>query len=1413
MARRITAVIASVLAAAGLTVPSAPASARPETRRAVPAFASPTAAPLSLHLYDGSTVKLGADGLGTRSDPERGTSTPVAVPRAQGRTALGDQPGPSKAELLRRFSVPQRSGASGDVVVALAGARIDGARLRAGGTRAAHTTSARINAVLRRDQAVSATPLFGGVAHAALQRLSGGASARLGGTVDLGRLYVLHLRGGDPHQAAARLSATPGVAYAEPDRYVSTMATDPTPIPSWVGAGQPALRTATPADGLPSNYGLRSSLQSYLNANGVDAVSGYAQIRDALHELPGTGEVITNVSLGDLTDASMEPGDAYVSSFGPTTVVRDGQRYLDYPSLPMIPTYTVSDGGSVNPLGSVERVDPYLGEVLLDFSMMAPLPHDRQRPGEEGSGATDLLGIAPGASYRLVEPEQPTFANIAAAMLAAGQQSPRPDVITASLGFGTDGFGFPGRYLEDDPLMRSVTAALVSVGISVTISANDGTRLYTPAPVGPDGGSTPTDLPAHGQAATSVDDDADSTAPSVVPDSGAIAVGGTTLDDTIAVPGGTSDLTRTGTFAATRQDGGTNFSSGFGTRINVSAPSDNIAALMHYCSGSCGDSDAIPVLEGGTSASAPMVAAGVADLLQVARHTGRSLTPAQVRDLLERTGRAVPTPPQIDQPLHVGPQIDLGRAVGALLPGSGQGEPSIVELSLAHRQTIGDAGASFIEAADPNHIDLQGPLDSFWHTPTGEGLVGPLTFGFNLTGLDGSRRLTYRIRVGDTNFDSDVPAVRVTPSELLQAAGQPVAATQDRAVQVGAEVRAGHAILASTSEVVTFGPTDDTHVMAPAPTAPAAVPVGSDVPVHYDLTGIPDVNKPELLVSNINHWSPYSAPIYRPTWTGPLNDDTGTITVPASAFAGGAGLYGLVVVQDSVKGVGGVAASVRVGTTPAGERPDAPTLASAGSSLGHQATPTRADPTFQLHWDAHPVHGATGAVLEISAPAPTVLGLDNTFTNQNGDRPDSNGVDTPSTATVPLPATAGTTTLDAAKLGLASSLLYTARVFATRAGHAIGQASPVSALEYDDGLAPGDSQVTSFDMSDPAAPVVATSQVADNGSPASSAIQHYQPSTGSYGSTLAATNNASAYFLYGSDPSAHTLVAAAYPWTDTTQHLLTLNTATGTTVADVPIDLASQYNLWGGRVDAGRHRAAVLAWRGSDGADTLLPVDSRTGQVGDPVTVDNGTPGPRFYNMLDIDRSTGAVDLGSGSVAGELCFVRHAGYTTVDLDTGSVAPMTPAGRCLTGVAADQAGQAELTIGPVYEPYIGFVFYPQARLEHADETTGGISTDTPLGVHSPMFPVVDPVHHLLVVGSLAGNDYLVNNNTMSAVSVYDLRTGRQVSYDERFNFVGACVDLPANFGLIQSERGIQLDPATRTAWTYGPGDTQVQQFHY
>jgi hypothetical protein len=484
--------------------------------RHVPA---PAAAPAqTVRLYDGDTVTLNAGGMGWRTGAH-GRRDPVAIVDPQGRSGYGDKWGPTTAQIAQQFAARDRGmWAKNQVIVVLK----DG--VRASGRAATNDSS--VNAALRVLRAGSLRPAFsatGAPASAAsstrLAALTSAARTRLGSrAVNLANAYIAQVAAVGPAQAAEVLRATPGVAFAEPDFTVSAMNTGSMPLNTSILPSprsvqlhaaplvrNTAVRHGASADSLPSNYGLASSLQSYLNANGVDAVSAYSTISQRFGQLPGQGETITNVSLGDLTDASMAAaGDGYVKYYGPTTIVSNGQRYLDYPSMPLIPTYVSQESGGLNPLGTVEGVDPHLGEPLLDFSVMAPLPHDQQRAGAVGSGPTDLLGIAPGASYRLVEPQTPSFSDIDQALLAAAQQSPAPNVITASLGYAFDQYGFAGRYLEDDPVAQTIIAGIVQGdGIVVCVSANDGTRMYTQAAVGPDGGSVATDL-APGQSARHV---------------------------------------------------------------------------------------------------------------------------------------------------------------------------------------------------------------------------------------------------------------------------------------------------------------------------------------------------------------------------------------------------------------------------------------------------------------------------------------------------------------------------------------------------------------------------------------------------------------------------------------------------------------------------------------------------------------------------------------------------------------------------------------------------------------------------------------------------------------------------------------------------------------------------------------------
>ncbi|MGW1797330.1 S8 family serine peptidase [Streptomyces sp. NPDC001984] len=1281
------------------------------------------------------------------------------------------------------------------------------------------TSNTVVNTALHRAGAVSMRPLMPGLSAAQAQQLHAAAQAKLGsGAIDLSKVQVVQLAGGDATAAARALAATPGVVYAEPDQTVSPMNTGSVPMPSSVSAtagkaGSSAKgrgSAATGSDGVPGNAALGTSLQSFLNAGGVNATGAYSLLKQKFDQLPGTGETITNVSIGNLSDA----GTPNLDSHGPTTVVQNGQRYLDIPTMPLIPTYTADATGALDPTGSTQGQDPVLGEVLLDFSVMAPLPHELQRPGMQGSGSSDLLGIAPGANYRLVVPQQPTFSQIAVALLAAARQTPRPDVITASLGYGTDAAGIPGRYLEDDPVQQAVIASIVQqYGITVVVSSNDGTRLYTNAAVGPDGGSTATNVTRKAADTTRIDDDQLSTTPSKVLDSGAIAAGGTTTDDTLSVPpqnGGAASAN--GTWATTRLNGSGVFSSGFGTRVDVSAPSDGIPAFEHDPRGGTAQSVA-EVLSGGTSASAPEIAAAAAVVLQASRLTGQHPSPDDVRSLLERTGRAVPTPPQIDQPLHVGPQLDVTAALQAVLAkaqGSqaDTGTPRIVRLSVAHRQTEGGLGSSYLEATDPGRIDLAGPGD------TGEGLVGPVTIGADVTGLPDRQGVSYALRIGHHQFTSDVPAIRLTPTQMLTAAGLPVVSTTDRQVALTFEVRHGRQVLASAAHELTFGPTDGGYVESLAPVVQPVVSTGHSVQVSYDLTGVRNVSSPKLVVSGVGHWNPALAPIFSASYTAPLTGLRGTVTVPASAFSAGGGIYGIGILENPTgnrKGgpLYGEFASIRVNGGNPSQRPAAPTLAAkASGEFGHLLEINRAAPKFSVHYDVSGVKGATGTLLEFSAPGPNMYGSYNLVSNQNGTTRDHNGVDNPATLDRSLKGTRGTVELDAAALKLLASTAYDLRVFAVDGqGKIVGQASPTSLLAYDDGLAPDGTNLTNFAIVPGGTSVAAVESPTGEGS-----VYDYNATTGTYGRKLTSDPAyGSIYEVFGVDSANHTLVLHKQTTTGE-QWLETYDTSTGNEVGS-PVRVDDQYVVIGGRVDAKRHRAAVLAYRSSDRASFVLPVDTATGTQGTPLQLEPTPDSFSTYGLLDVDESTGVFSAQkTGTHINCLASTGSGTMAAINLDSGTVTHSQGGTPCATDLASDQKGNLyETWYHSLSVNFAGTGYF--AQLPSGDQVNLGTA-------QAPLALAVDGEHHLALfafrypdlkpTGGFQQYGF-GDNNATGRIAVVDLKTGQTVS-----TVTGVEYPLFGSYnGRLEThrERVMQLDPATRTGWTYAGDGSQIQQFSY
>lgn len=1195
-----------------------------------------------------------------------------------------------------------------------------------------------------------------------------------------------------------------------------TMNSGPVALPDAVrkavGGKASDRRSLAPApaatSALPSNAGLTTSFQSYLNAGGVDAAGAFEDSATYLHALPGAGQIVTNVSLGDLTDQSMaDAGDSYVQAYGPTTVVKGGQRYLDYPSLPLIPTYTSDNKGRLDPTGSTEGQDPNLAEVLLDFSMMSPLPHDRQRPENTGSGATDLLGIAPGAQYRLVIPQEPSTEGIAAALKAAAAQKPRPNVITASLGFGTDGsIGFPARWLEDDPMIRDTLASIVDSGIVVVVSSNDGTRLGLPVSVGPDGGSTPTDRVSSRAAQTDIEDVAATTTPSLTRDTGVIAAGGSTVDDTL-----TSGDVRTAVYPTTRYNGSAGYSSGFGTRVDLAAPGDNLPSLIHTSDGTS------VVLNGGTSASAPMIAAAAADVLAAAKGTGGKLTPGQVRDLLVATGRPIAQPPQTDQPLTMGPQLDVTAAVEKVLAGSHHLTPSAVRLSVAQRQLLSSIpSTSFVEATDPAAVDLAGPVDAMGN-PSGQNTLAPLTFGLDLTG--GSRHLTYRLKVGGHgSIASAGPSLRVLPRELLASAGLPLVGGEPRTVTVTFEALDGRRVVASASRRITLGGTDGTYEQPQAPTAPGSAPLGKPVTVHYDLTGLRGAVDPELVLSSVGHWTPFTAmDKWRAQWSTPLPATKGSVTIPAAAFEpGGAGLYGVGITLGGGQVFGDFRA-LRIGSD-ADQRPQAPVLSTADGATGHSVSLVHASSGLKISWDAKGVAGADGAAVEFLTPAPTLYGALNTTTNQNGSGRDDNGVDHASTLFRALPSVKGTTRLDLKALGLPTGLQYPVRIVATHGGKPTGQASPTSFVEYLDGeTVPG--TLENFEVSGGKA-LIAT----DDFEPGAdgwtvlkgSTTQSYSLKSGTLGTPVSQdTGNSMMQEVVGTDAdSGHTLIART-PFDSSSPALLDLrDTRTGAEVRTTPltsVDDSSSLYFQGGVVDPVRHRAAVMTYNGVTGEAALRTLDMATGTLSAPLPVNSSSPGRSFSNV-SVDTSTGIFFVATSGTMGP-CLSGRVPYqaVSVDPDARTVSPLAAMPACTAGLLPDGKGQhVYVAAGSATANYNSGDF-PTSSWRSADQQTLATSAPADLGTRGVMWPALDAQHHVAVVADLYEAGTGGDNNALSEVTVIDPDTGKVLGRHPVANLLNSTLTT-SNFDFT-SRRGLYLDSATRTAYLVNPWANGLERFTY
>jgi hypothetical protein len=433
----------------------------------------------------------------------------------------------------------------------------------------------------------------------------------------------------------------------------------------------------------------------------------------------------------------------------------------------------------------------------------------------------------------------------------------------------------------------------------------------------------------------------------------------------------------------------------------------------------------------------------------------------------------------------------------------------------------------------------------------------------------------------------------------------------------------------------------------------------------------------------------------------------------------------------------------------------------------------------------------------------------NTVTNANGNTRDTGGATAGSVYYQRLTQLSGTLHRNALQLGIATSMSYDMRVLATdHDGTVIGQASPTSLLTINDGLVPAEGTVDSFG-------IAGHDSLAAVHDMAGASVLRYALNTGTYGAVL--THDADPngrYEVFGVDVTAHRALVMHWNLTSTDQQIQTYDTATGQLVASAAVP-GSDYRVLAGRIDPARHRAALLARHEPDNGDVVLPVNINTGALGTAIPADAPGVTAGKYLTIDIDAKTGQVDL-AHLQRSLICFGAAVGNVAeVDLDTGTVTASQSASNCAYAFASD--GPADQLYQLTYRSFSVNILGTSILVPLARDTLN-LGNALPVRTQFGLTMAIDSAHQLALVAfatptpkavfGVPGGQ-LTDSNSTSQLAVVDLATGDTLKVVTGLNLVSGFGG-PYN---PSGERSIQLDPATRTGWTYGPGAQQIQQFSY
>jgi hypothetical protein len=527
-------------------------------------------------------------------------------------------------------------------------------------------------------------------------------------------------------------------------------------------------------------------------------------------------------------------------------------------------------------------------------------------------------------------------------------------------------------------------------------------------------------------------------------------------------------------------------------------------------------------------------------------------------------------------------------------------------------------------------------------------------------------------------------------------------------------------------------------------------------------------------------------------------------------------LYGVGIQTNSVPGrdsstpVYGDFRAITVGA-PATQRAGAVTL-DGGS---HAVDVTRTASNVTVGWDTRDVSGATGAELEIGAPAPTLYNSINTVTNQNGTKPDDDGFNHPYTLVKTLPGTMGKETISLAGFGLPTGLQYPVRVLALRGHAVVGQASPTSFIQYRDG-----DQITGtvegITVSGGKALISSdTFGGDDNLTLEDSATIPYDLAIGTAGQDLTDdTSGQTIGDVADTDPGTGNTLILRRSYGGGQDEIDVINSS-GQTVADTGLSSLSgltQFSsyLESAALDTQRHKAYAEVYDGAQGVSQLFTVDMATGAVTGPTTINPNNRGRTFSN-ISVDESTGDVFATTTGTQGPCLDGVPYMMVKIDPSAGTVSPATSLPACAAGVASDGTGGKLYVADGAAQPSYESGEFPVSSIYTVNQATLTPSTAETTGTRGPAWPTYDSVHKVVVEASIYEENVETDNNAMSEITVIDAGSGQVLERLSVANIVDS-TEAGTNFDFT-SHRGLFLDPATRTGWLVDAWGTGLEQFHY